>query len=172
MTLSMSEIHAIVHGDGLCPRALVRWPAEFFLRLNLASQVFYEWLPMNTSYGNTPVFKPASKGDLPTMPKQAWSEKTEKELVLATFPQVAPFSFKDSNNAIIGYDIELAGYLAQKLGARLVIKEMPFEQMIPAVANGTVDIAAACITVAQERAAVIKFSEAYYCGGIAAMVIK
>jgi polar amino acid transport system substrate-binding protein len=113
-----------------------------------------------------------SAGDFPAMPKQEWNVKGKKELTLATFPQVVPFSFKDANNAVIGYDIELAGYLAQELGARLVIKEMAFEQLIPSVANGTADIAAACITVTPERAKLVHFSEAYYAGGIAAMVKK
>ena len=113
-----------------------------------------------------------TKGELPAMPKQEWNVNAKKELVLATFPQVVPFSFKGANNAVIGYDIELAGYLAQELGARLVIREMPFGEMIPAVASGKVDIAAACITVTPERAAIVHFSEPYYTGGIAVMVKK
>jgi len=113
-----------------------------------------------------------TKGDLPGMPGSLWDEKAEKELALATFPHVIPFSFKDKD-AVVGFDIEFAGRLAAGLGAKLVIKEeISFEQMLVSVATGKADIGAACITVTPERGRLVRFSKPYYVGGIAVMVRK
>jgi polar amino acid transport system substrate-binding protein len=47
---------------------------------------------------------------------------------------------------------------------------MDFGAMIPALLSGKVDMIAACITITDERAKKVLFSEPYYTGGIAALV--
>ena len=81
-----------------------------------------------------------------------------------------PFSFLDANGNIVGFDIDLANYVAQKLGMRIQVVNMDFGQLIPAVAAGEVDMIGACITITQERAKTVLFSAPYYQGGIAALV--
>ncbi len=91
-------------------------------------------------------------------------------LKLGTAAVTEPFSFKDSSGAVVGFDIELAGYVAKKLGMKLEIVEMPFGDLISAVQSGSVDMAGACITITAERSKSVLFSAAYYKGGIAALV--
>ncbi len=81
-----------------------------------------------------------------------------------------PFSFMDGNQKIVGIDIEFAMYIAQKLGMQLEITNMDFGGMIPALTAGKVDMIGACITISEERAKSVLFSEPYYTGGIAALV--
>lgn len=81
-----------------------------------------------------------------------------------------PFSFVDENQKVVGLDIELATYVAKKLDMQLEIVNMDFGAMIPALASGKVDMIGACITVSEERAKKVLFSEPYYTGGIAAVV--
>jgi polar amino acid transport system substrate-binding protein len=47
---------------------------------------------------------------------------------------------------------------------------MDFGAMIPALMAGKVDMLGACITITDERAKSVLFSEPYYKGGIAALV--
>lgn len=91
-------------------------------------------------------------------------------LRMGTASVTEPFSFVDGSLAIVGLDIELARRLAQKQGKKLEIVNMDFGAMIPALISGKVDMIAACITITDERAKRVLFSDPYYVGGIAAMV--
>ncbi|MBI5843655.1 MAG: transporter substrate-binding domain-containing protein [Deltaproteobacteria bacterium] len=91
-------------------------------------------------------------------------------LRLGTAAITEPFSFMDASRKVVGFDIELAQHVARKLGKKLEIVNMDFGAMIPALISGKVDMIAACITVTEERAQKVLFSEPYYTGGIAALV--
>jgi polar amino acid transport system substrate-binding protein len=91
-------------------------------------------------------------------------------LKLGTAALTEPFSFMDGSRNIVGFDIELASYVARKLGKKLEIVNMDFGALIPALISGKVDMIAACITITEERAQKVLFSEPYYVGGIAALV--
>jgi ABC-type amino acid transport substrate-binding protein len=52
------------------------------------------------------------------------------------------------------------------------ILNMDFGALIPALKSGKVDMIGACITITEERAKSVLFSEPCYTGGIAALVRK
>lgn len=81
-----------------------------------------------------------------------------------------PFSFIDETQEVTGLDIEIARRVAQRLGMELEVLNMDFGGMIPALISGKVDMIGACITITEERARSVLFSESYYKGGIAALV--
>lgn len=83
-----------------------------------------------------------------------------------------PFSFVDGSQRIVGLDIEIASLVARKLNRKLEIVNMDFGAMIPALVAKKVDMIGACITITEERAQKVLFSEPYYIGGIAALVKK
>jgi polar amino acid transport system substrate-binding protein len=91
-------------------------------------------------------------------------------LVLGTAAITEPFSFVDDNGVVVGFDIELAMRLAQKLEMDIEVRNMQFAEMIPALEAGEVDMIGACITISEERAERVLFSTPYYQGGIAAIV--
>lgn len=81
-----------------------------------------------------------------------------------------PFSFYDAERDVVGFDIEIARRVAARLGRRLEIVDMEFGSMIPALIAGKVDFIGACITITEERAKSVLFSDSYYTGGISALV--
>lgn len=91
-------------------------------------------------------------------------------LKFGTAAVTEPFSFIGGNQKIEGFDIELAMYIAQKLDMQLEVVNLDFGGMIPALIAGKVDMIGACITITDERAKSVLFSEPYYTGGIAALV--
>jgi polar amino acid transport system substrate-binding protein len=91
-------------------------------------------------------------------------------LKFGTAAVTEPFSFLDASKNVVGFDIELASHVAQKLGKKLEIVNMDFGQMIPALQAGQVDMIGACITITAERSQLVLFSAPYYKGGIAALV--
>lgn len=93
-------------------------------------------------------------------------------LKFGTAAVTEPFSFLDETQRPVGFDIELAMAVAQELGMKLEITLYDFGDMIPALAAGEVDMIGACITITEERAREVLFSEPYYTGGIAALVAE
>jgi polar amino acid transport system substrate-binding protein len=81
-----------------------------------------------------------------------------------------PFSFVDGSRDVVGMDIEIALLVAKQLNKKLEIVNMDFGAMIPALMANKVDMIGACITITNERAKKVLFSESYYTGGIAALV--
>lgn len=109
------------------------------------------------------------EGNPAVMPEIALSGN-KGTLRFGTAAKTEPFSFVDGNQKIVGLDIELATYVAQKLDMQLEVINMDFGEMIPALIADKVDMIGACITISEERAKVVLFSEPYYTGGIAALV--
>lgn len=103
---------------------------------------------------------------MPTFP----AEGTAGVLRLGTAAVTEPFSFIDGTHQVVGFDIELARRIAQKQNMKLEIVNMEFGSMIPALMSGKVDMIAACLTVTEERAQKVLFSQPYYVGGISALV--
>jgi polar amino acid transport system substrate-binding protein len=93
-------------------------------------------------------------------------------LRLGTAAITEPFSFVDGSQQVVGFDIELAKRIAEKQGKTLEVVNMDFGGLIPALLAGKVDMIGACITITDERAKKILFSEPYYTGGIAALIRK
>lgn len=81
-----------------------------------------------------------------------------------------PMSFYDSNHKIAGFDIELATRIAHFLGKKIEIVDMDFGAMLPALISGKVDMIGAGLSITEERAKKVLYSESYYPSGIAALV--
>jgi polar amino acid transport system substrate-binding protein len=103
-------------------------------------------------------------------PMPAIPAGTDGVLRFGTAAITEPFSFIDGSRQVVGMDIEIAARVAQKLDRRLEVVDMEFGAMIPALVAGKVDMIGACITITDERAQKVLFSEPYYTGGIAALV--
>ena len=110
--------------------------------------------------------KTGNPAPMPTIPLTG----NKGVLRLGTSSVTEPFSFVDGSGGIVGFDIELARYVAKKLDMKLEVVNMEFGAMIPALISGKVDMIAACITITDERAKKVLFSDPYYIGGIAAVV--
>lgn len=110
-----------------------------------------------------------SKGKPAPMP-EIILDGTNGVLTFGTSALTEPFSFFDENREIVGFDVEFAALLAQALGKKLEILNMDFGALISSLLSEKVDIIGACITITEERAKSVLFTEPYYHGGIAAVV--
>lgn len=125
------------------------------LRANGAyEEMLGRWLP--------DVGEPAPMPEIP--------EGSGEVLRFGTAAITEPFSFYDAERDVVGFDIEIARRVAARLGRRLEIVDMEFGSMIPALIAGKVDFIGACITITEERAKSVLFSDSYYTGGISALV--
>lgn len=91
----------------------------------------------------------------------AAEDSSKDQLVIATNAEFEPFEYKQGDQ-FYGIDMEIAQALAEKLGKELVIKDMKFEAVVLSVQQHKADIAAAGLTVTDERANQVDFTESYY----------
>ena len=71
---------------------------------------------------------------------------------------------------IVGFDIDILGLIAARLGRQLEIVQIPHAARIDAVKNGKADIGFGCITITEERKQSVDFTDCYYDGGFAMLV--
>ncbi len=94
---------------------------------------------------------------------------TDGKLTVATSPDFAPYEFyaiaEDGTPTLAGFDVALAGYIAEHLGLELEIIPMDFDGVLMEVANGSVDLGMAGLSPDPERADAMDFSDIYYEGG-------
>ena len=87
----------------------------------------------------------------------------------ATF---APFEFTDEKSNIVGYDVDIIKAIAKAEGFEVEVVNQPFDALIPGVLTGQLDGAIAGITITEQRAKQVAFSDPYYKAGINAVIRK
>jgi len=90
--------------------------------------------------------------------------------VFGSCSEQMPFSYMDENRKIVGFDIEIATYVAQRLGMQLEIVDMEFGALIASLEAGKVDMIGASISITEERIKRVLFSDSYYSAGLGALV--
>ena len=94
-----------------------------------------------------------------------------KVLRVGTEATYAPFEFQDDKSKeYIGFDMDLIRAVGKQMGYEVQIQNLSFDGLIPALEAGNIDIAASGMTITEERAKKILFSEPYYKAGISVMV--
>ncbi len=82
-------------------------------------------------------------------------------LVMGTNAEFPPFEYKEGNQ-VVGFDVEIAKKVAQNMGMELVIEDMDFQGLIPALQTGKINFIAAGMTVTEDRKKNVDFSDGYY----------
>lgn len=96
---------------------------------------------------------------------QAASSVGKDRLTMITSPDYPPYEFYDTkggNRQIVGFDIDIANTLAQRLGFQLQIMESDFNGLIPALQANRADFVMAGMTPTPERRKNVDFSIIYY----------
>lgn len=92
-----------------------------------------------------------------------------KELLVAVDTAFVPFEFKQGDE-YVGFDIDIWDAIAGELGVTYRLQPMDFNGILPAIQTRNVDVALAGITITEERAKAIDFSDGYYDSGFLLMV--
>ncbi len=87
----------------------------------------------------------------------------------ATF---APFEFTDDKSNIIGFDVDLLNAIGEAENLEFEIVNMPFDALVPSVLTRQLDGAISGITITEDRAKTVAFSDPYYKSGISAVIRK
>ncbi|MBW4666136.1 MAG: ABC transporter substrate-binding protein/permease [Cyanomargarita calcarea GSE-NOS-MK-12-04C] len=87
-------------------------------------------------------------------------------LRMITSPDYPPFEYYDqgAERKIVGFDIDIANYIAKELGFKLEVMESDFSGLIPALQANRADFAMASMNPTPERLRNLDFSIVYYQG--------
>lgn len=90
---------------------------------------------------------------------------------VATDPSFVPFEMMDQETGeMVGFDMDIINEIADRAGFEVNLTTMEFNGIIPAVQTGSQEIAIAGITITDERAEIVDFSDPYYDSGLRIIV--
>ena len=91
--------------------------------------------------------------------------KSQGYIELCTEPYFAPFEFVDpsktGDDQYVGVDIEIAKYIAEKIGVELRIVPLDFTAVLAGIADGKYDMAISAIAYSPSRAEAMRLSNVY-----------
>jgi polar amino acid transport system substrate-binding protein len=93
------------------------------------------------------------------------------DMVLLTSADNPPYEFTRGGE-VVGFDVDLAKIIAEKIGKRLVVRDMPFSSLIPALMAKQGDFAMAAISPTDARRENVDFSVPYQRNVSAVVVVN
>lgn len=94
--------------------------------------------------------------------KQPDSAPTEKVLRVGSDIAYAPFEFMDEKQQPTGFDMELIQALGEDMGYQVDIETAAFDGLIMSLQNGKYDAVISAMTITEERAKSVQFSDKYF----------
>ena len=86
----------------------------------------------------------------------------QKPIRIAIDVPYPPFAYYDDNKQLTGFDVDIARALCAEIKQECEIVIMPFDNVIPSIVNGTVDMAVVGMGDLPERKKLVDFSDRYY----------
>lgn len=115
-------------------------------------------------------------------------EKTEGVLKVGMECAYQPFNWTDTEGKSLncvpisgegkdglyanGYDVQIAQYVANKLGMKLEIYQLEWDSLLPAVQSGNIDAIVAGMSPTAERAKEVDFTDTYYESNLVIIIKK
>jgi arginine/ornithine transport system substrate-binding protein len=73
-----------------------------------------------------------------------------------------PFSFRDDEGELQGFDVEIAWALCVALRVRCELAPLEFTDLVPGLQEGRIDAAVASMSITEERLQLVDFTDKYY----------
>ncbi len=90
----------------------------------------------------------------------------------ADYPPAEYHTEIDGKDVIVGYDIDIAQYIADSLGVKLEITDMAFDSLLIALQKGDFDFVSAAMSANEEREKAADFTDPYFQAIQAITVLK
>jgi polar amino acid transport system substrate-binding protein len=87
------------------------------------------------------------------------------ELVVGTAASMPPLNMTTKKGEIIGFEIDIATYMAEAMGVKLRLEAMPFSDLLPALESGKIDMIMSGMTITAKRNLNVAFAGPYLASG-------
>ncbi len=87
-------------------------------------------------------------------------------LVVGLSADYPPMEFREGD-VFRGFDVDLARLVGKELGREVVLRDMPFSGLLPALNSGEIHIVISSVTITPERQNHFDFSETYHAAELA-----
>lgn len=81
-----------------------------------------------------------------------------------------PFSFVDTDGNVVGFDVDIAKAVAERMGVDVDIQTSPWSGIVAALAGGRFDACICSMSVTEERQRAVDFTDSYYSSGLSIWV--
>lgn len=98
--------------------------------------------------------------------------KKDGKIVIGTTGNFRPYTYMDSNNQLVGYDIEWGNMIAKELGVKAEFITGQFAGLIPGLIANKFDVLMSGANITEERKQSIDFSASYSQDGAVAVIKK
>lgn len=93
-----------------------------------------------------------------------------REVVVVTENAYPPLQFLDSDGNAIGWEYDAMAEIAERLNITVVYENISWDAMIPAVSEAQFDLGMTGITIREDRAEIVDFSDSYMTSQMVMMV--
>jgi ABC-type amino acid transport substrate-binding protein len=142
----------------------------FALGLLLARAIPYAYTGEET-FVSMPLFgKPVSARQVEEFVPLPAQDRTRSRLAVIRergalrvgyLPDRLPYAYRSSSGAVVGLDLDLVHSMARDLGVGIELTRLSWEDSIPALEDGRLDVVVGGIGVTPERAARVAFTRSY-----------
>lgn len=98
--------------------------------------------------------------------------REKRKITIGVKYDFPPFGYLDEKGSIKGFDIQVANYIAEKIGVVPEFRKVTTQDRINALLNGDIDIIIASMTKNPYRAKMIDFTNAYFVDGLGMLATK
>ena len=120
---------------------------------------------MSVGVGCTPAEEPEAPAETEAPAEEDTSLQEVMDngyIVLGLDDTFAPMGFRDENNEIVGFDVDLAKEVAQRLGVELRLQPIEWDSKVLELQSGNIDMIWNGLTITEERKENINFSKPYF----------
>ena len=97
-------------------------------------------------------------------PSQSAAVAVPQKLIIGTDPTLQPMEYTE-NGKMLGYDIDLANFIAKELGTQVEFKNVVFDNIFTALEQKQIDMIISAVTITPERQQKYDFSDQYLNAG-------
>ena len=91
--------------------------------------------------------------------------QAKKELVVGTAASMPPLNMTTKDGQIVGMEVDLAQIFAGGMEVKLTLKPMRFNDLLPALGKGQVDMILSAMTITPQRNLKVAFAGPYFASG-------
>lgn len=94
------------------------------------------------------------------------------ELIVGSSGDYPPLTAKTKSGKLIGIDIDLATIIANEMGVKLKVVQIPFNDLLSVLKTGKIDMVLSCMTITSERNLKFAFVGPYFVSGQSILTTK